>query len=543
LLCNRRDLAAVTALFFAIHPLQVESVVWISGGSNLFSAAFFLGSLIAYLFYLRHADNKYLIITLSLFLLSVLSKAVAVVLPLVLLLIDYYKGRKFTAKVLLEKAPFILFSLGAGILTLILKSNAGAVQDMVSFSFPQRIVFASYGYVNYLLKLIFPLHLSSYYPYPAGGNVPIVYYGYLIAFIGVAAYFWFSGRFSKKIVFGLGFFTVTIFLLLQLLPVGGAIMADRYAYLPSVGIFYLAGEGFIQIWKKNQKSITAILVCAFAIFFTIKTYSRCGVWENEKTLWTNVISQYEDAPFTYYNRGRFYMSEKSNDLALKDFNKAIALKHDFSQAYYDRGRILIDKKRYDEALGDFNKLIDLRPGYAEAYNSRGVVYMNLSKFEEAVKDYTKAIELKPVYSDAYYNRGFAMMNLSRFGEAVEDLSKSIEMNAGYAEAYYNRAYSLMNLERYEEALDDFNKTLELKPGDADVLNSCGVIFYRQKNYGEAIRNYTKAIELNSNYAQAYFNRALAEYYSGQREAACLDLQKASSLGYSPAPETYSQLCR
>lgn len=545
LLCNRRELAVVTALFFAIHPLQVESVVWVSGGSNLFSAAFFLGSIIAYLFYLRHSDKKYLLVSFSLFLLSVLSKAVAVILPLILLLIDYYKDRKFTIKALLEKVPFLIFSVGAGILTLILKSNAGAVQELDSFSFPQRIVFASYGFVNYLLKLVFPLHLSSYYPYPAldNGNIPIVYYGYLIAFSGIATYFYFSGRYSRKIVFGLGFFTITIFLLLQLMPVGGAIMADRYVYLPSIGIFYLSGEGFSQIWKKNQKWIATILVGAFAVFFTVKTYSRCGVWENEMTLWTNVISQYEDAPFTYYNRGRYFMNEKSNDLALKDFNKAIALKHDFSLAYYDRGRILIDIKRYDEALNDFNKLVELRPGYAEAYNSRGVVYMNLSRFDEAVEDYTKAIELKPGYPDAFYNRGFAMMNLARFDEAVKDLSESIELKTGNADAYYNRAYSFMNLERYGEALDDFNRALELKPGDTDIYNSIGVIFYKQKNYSEAIRNYSKAIELNNNYAQAYFNRALAEYYSGQRDVACLDLQKASGLGYAPAPETYLRLCK
>jgi hypothetical protein len=166
LLNNNWNLAAIAALLFGIHPLQAESVAWASGASNLYCAAFFLGSLIAYMYYLQKSQKRYLFLAFLLFILSTLSKAVAVALPLVLLLIDYYIGRKITSRSLLEKSPFFILSLGTGILTLVLKNNVISLLDTTLLSIPQRIIFACYGFVNYLLKILLPVNLSAFYPYP-----------------------------------------------------------------------------------------------------------------------------------------------------------------------------------------------------------------------------------------------------------------------------------------------------------------------------------------------------------------------------------------
>ena len=463
LLCSRWDMAAITALFFGIHPMQVESVAWASGGSNLFCAAFFLGSLVAYLYYLRHSLKRYLVISLLFFILSLLTKAVAVVLPVILLLIDYYKGRKITIKILLEKSPFLILSLGAGILSLLLKYQVVSISNVSVFSFPQRIIFAPYGFITYLYKLLFPLNLCAYYPYPIknGVNIPIQYYAYILFFLGLTAYVIYSLRFSKKIFFAIGFFAVNIFLVLQLFPVGDAFIADRYIYIPSIGIFYLAGEAFNLFWSKKLKLASLLLLGIFTVFFSVKTYSRCGVWENNITLWNDVISQYKTVAIAYYNRGNLFMNEKRIDEAIIDFNKAIEMNPNFARAYNNRGSLFMDKKRNDEALNDFNKSIELEPGYANVYYNRGTLFMNEKRNDEAIIDFNRAIELNPNNVKAYYNRGTLLMDEKRNDDAINDFNKVIELEPGYANAYYNRGLVEFYSGKKDAACMDMKKAASL----------------------------------------------------------------------------------
>jgi tetratricopeptide (TPR) repeat protein/uncharacterized membrane protein len=538
-------MAAITALFFGIHPMQVESVAWASGGSNLFCAAFFLGSLVSYLYYLRKNLKRYLFISLLFFILSLITKAVTVVLPVVLLLIDYYKDRKITIKVLLEKSPFLMLSFGAGILSLLLKYQVFSIADVSVFSFPQRIIFAPYGFITYLFKLFFPFNLSAYYPYPVKSsvNIPIQYYACILLFFGLVAYVIHSLRFSKKIFLGMGFFAVTIFIVLQLLPVGNAFMADRYIYIPSIGIFYLSGEGFNFLWNKKPKLAAILLLSVFTIFFSVKTYARCGVWENDMTLWNSVISQYETIPIAYYNRGNLFMNEKRNDEAINDFSKAIELKPDYAMAYNNRGTIFLNENRKDEALNDFNKSIELEPGYANVYYNRGNLFLNEKRNEEAMNDFNKAIELDPGFVEPYIMRGTLFKYQKRNDDALSDFNKAIELKPGYAIAYYNRGVLLMNGNRIEEAMNDFNKAIELKPDYVKAYYNLGILLSNKKRYEEAISNFTNAITLKTDHAEAYYNRGLAEFYYGKKDAACEDLKKAASLGHKPAADALSQICK
>lgn len=433
---SRWDIAAITSILFGIHPMQVESVAWATGGSNLFCTTFFLGSLIVYLYYLKQGLKRLLLFSLFFFALSLLSKAVAVVLPIILLLIDYYKERIITIKVLSEKSPFIILSLAAGILSLLLKHQASAVSDLAVSPLLYRPVFASYAFINYLLKLIMPLNLSAFYPYPVR-NIPVQYYAYPVLILGLIAGVLYSSRFSKKIIFGIGFFAVTIFLMLQLLPVGGAVMADRYSYIPFIGIFYLAGEGLVTLWRKKLKLTAIIVLCAFTILFSVKTYARCTVWNNDITLWNDVISHYKSA-IACYNRGYALMNDKRYNEALNDYNTAIELKPDYADAYLGRGNIFLMEHRNDEALKDYNKAIELRPGYADIYLSRGTLFINEKKVDEALKDFNKAIELKPDYVQAYYDRGLLEYNSGKKDDACMDLKKAATLGFQPAEAILNR---------------------------------------------------------------------------------------------------------
>jgi tetratricopeptide (TPR) repeat protein len=511
LLSDKLGVALVASLLFGIHPLHVESVAWASELKDLLYTLFFLSSYIFYLKYINKLQSKFYIFALLLFLISLLSKAMAASLPVVLVLTDYFKGRKINKKTILEKVPFFILAIAFGVIAIFAQKLSETIQGIAMFTFPQRLLFASYGFMTYLVKLLMPLNLCAIYPYPVRGGVsiPIQYYLYVPAFLGLAACIIYSHRFSKKIIFGMGFFAATIFLVLQLLPVGNAIMADRYSYIPSIGIFYLAGEGFNLLWNKKLKLAALILLSAFTIFFSFKTYARCGVWKNDMTLWNNVISQYQTIENAYNSRGKLFAGEKRNVEAFNDFNKAIELNPNYFQAYYNRAILFMNEKRIDEALIDFNKTIQLNPNYFLAYNNRGLLFMNEKRIDEALNDFNKIIELNPNYFQAYNNRGLLFMNEKRNDEALNDFNKAIQLNPYFPLAFFNR----------------------------------GILFYNEKKYNEAISNYTKAIALKTDYAEAYFNKGIAEFYSGNKDAACLDMKRAAGLGYKQAANALSQICK
>ncbi len=441
LLSNKPGMALIASLLFGIHPIHVESVAWAAELKDLLYTFFFLAALICYLKYISTLRSKFYYFALILFLFSILSKAMAASFPVVLLLIDYFRERKINARVLLEKVPFFLLSLIFGVVAIMAQKTTSLAHDITIFSFPQRIVFAGYAFLTYLYKLILPIHLSAYYPYPIknGGTIPLQYYAYVLLLFGVAAYVFYSKKTTKKILLGIGFFSISVFLVLQLMPVGGAIMADRYAYVPSIGISYLGAEGINYLWPKNLKWLAISIVCVLTVFYSVSTYSRSQIWKNDLSLWNDVISNYQTVSIAYYNRGLSYMNENKTNLALADYNKTIELMPTYTEAYVNRGSIKRDSSQYEEALNDYNKAIEISPSYATAYFNRGILYIKENKNDEAISDFTKTIELDPGNNKAYSNRGAVYFNAKRYPEAIADYSRAIALKPDAPEAYYNRA--------------------------------------------------------------------------------------------------------
>jgi len=472
LLTDKGGVALIASLLFGVHPIHVESVAWAAELKDLQYTFFFLASYIYYLKYLKDPQKKFYFFAILLFVASLLSKAMAASLPLVLLLTDYFKGRKINTKTLLEKAPFFVLSLIFGVLAVIAQHSSEFLLDETYFTFPQRIVFACYGFITYLVKLLLPLNLSAYYPYPSSsGSIPFYFYAYVLIFIGLVAAIVYSLRFTKKIIFGIGFFAITVFLVLQLLPIGGAVMADRYAYIPSIGIFYLASEGLNELWTGKFKWLAILLLSGFTLFFSVATHSRSFVWKNDMTLWDDVISKYQTVALAYYNRGLEYMNENKMDQALTDYNKAIELKPNYTEAYVNRGNIMRGNQKNVDALNDYNKALAVNPNFSKAYFNRGILYMNEQRFEESLSDFSKAIELNPRYYKAYSNRGNVLYSIKRYEEAIAEFSKAIELNPDYAEAYYNRGLAEYYSGNNKGGCMDFKKSADLgfKQG-ADLMN-------------------------------------------------------------------------
>jgi tetratricopeptide (TPR) repeat protein len=564
-LSKKDTIALIAALFFGIHPLHTESVAWISEQKDLLYTFFFLASYLTYLKYSDTKDKRFFYLSILFFAFSLLSKAMAASLPVLLLLTDYFKYKKLETRKLVEKIPYFLLAVIFGIVAVFAQKSSAAIQDIGSFPIAQRLMFASYGFVTYLWKLIIPVHLSAFYPYPIrnGEQLPSYFYIFPIVLIALITYAFYSIRTSKYLFFGIGFFAITIFLVLQLLPVGDAVMADRYSYIPSIGIFFLAGICFDWLWRQNKKILAAAVFGSFFLFFSVTTFSRNKIWKNSTVLWTDVVNKYPTAAVGHNNLGGTLLNEKKYDEALLHLDLALSLQPNYAEALGNRGIILSTQKKYDAAIKDLDKAILLKPGYADAFNNRGIVLMELLKYPEALADFNKAIELRPGYAEAYYNRGLLYMNEKKYDEALKEYNQALALQPGYTEAiinkniilgyssnpddvlknysksieekpddpqlYYSRGMLFLDMKKYDEALKDFNKAISLKPDFADVYNARGNFFISQKDLPDALNDFTKAIELNASLADAYLNRGNVYRDQNNDELANKDYNKALDL--------------
>jgi protein O-mannosyl-transferase len=338
-LLSRRKLwpAIISGLLFAIHPMHVESVAWISERKDVLYTFFFLAGLISYLKYLEDEKVWKLGIAALLFLFSCLSKAMAVPFPLILLLVDYFQRRKFSWRLLIEKIPFFVIALIIGLLSVHLQSLS-AINKFETFTLYQRIMHASYGFISYIFKFFAPADLSAFYPYPAITQTGLLPFSFRIApyvcLVIAGILVWFSTRKSeiaRVIVFGILFYFFTIALVLQFLSVGKAIIAERYSYIPYLGLSFIPGmlaDYFIRR-KSPQKYIgygiaAGTLVMCF--IFSFITHERTKMWKDDITLWSDVLRQYPDGRlnFIYEKRARQYLATNQYEAALTDFQRMSA---------------------------------------------------------------------------------------------------------------------------------------------------------------------------------------------------------------------------
>ncbi len=411
---DKRLIAALVAgLLFGVHPLHVESVAWATELKDVLYTFFFLLGLLAYQRYqLPFAKRKYLIFALLLFILSCFSKGMAVVFPLILLLMDYFKTQKISRKQLKEKIPFFVVAIAWGLITFITQQSMGATSSSDSISWFQRFFIASYGALFYIRKMFLPTELTAFYAFPinAGGSLPLIFYITPLIILVLCAAVYFSGKYRKALSFGLLFYIVNLLLVLQIIPVGMAVTADRYFYLSSVGLFFLAGftiDTILEIKPKLKSSVLSAFVMITALL-AVSTHTQVKTWENSISLWNNVVKDAGSFPgyaLAFTNRGDARSDEQDFDGAIQDYNTAIRLNPMYIDAYNNRGLIKGLHRDYLGAKQDFDEAIRIRPDYAKAYNNRGNANRYLGDLAGALNDFNMAISIKPTYMDAYLNRG------------------------------------------------------------------------------------------------------------------------------------------
>lgn len=432
-----------TGLLFGVHPVHVESVAWASEQKDLLYALFYLMGLFTYLRYLSSGLRRsFYAVTLGLFVLSLLSKAMAASFPLALFLIDALRGRRPDRRMIMEKLPFLCLSLLFGLLAIHAQEVSGAIVDAVRLPFGSRLGAALIALPRYLVNLIYPAKLSAFYPYPdfslAGTTLEIA--GAVILLAGLSYLAYRTQRMQPLIWFGLALFGVSLALVLQIIPVGGAMMADRYMYLPSFGLL-LALVGALLIAGKRfpfGRRLLLGVILAAGLGLSAATLGRVGIWRDSVTLWTDLIGQQPGLSFPYVYRANARALPAEADLAMRDFGTALAIDSTLGFGYSSRAYAFAVLGRHEEALADYTKALSLGHDAAQALNGRGSSWAALGRWDEAVADYTRSIELKPGFADPYYNRGNVFAARNDYPHAIADYNVALTLNPADAETQAHR---------------------------------------------------------------------------------------------------------
>lgn len=443
LLTRKISYSLFCSIVFSIHPLHVESFAWISERKDVLFSFFFLLSCIFYL--LNQTDKKkiYGIIIIVSFLLSLFSKAAAVTLPVVFILFDLYKGVSFRTSVI-HKIPFLLISLVAGTGTYFLFKAEGNVYEIPDYTIFDRLLIPFNSLLFYLYKFFVPTNLSAAYFFPikSSEGFDITFYISPLLILLVTLLLMLLKKHRKQVILGGVFFLVTIVLFLQIVPHGRVITADRYSYLPYIGLSFLFIYFFEHFSGKFYRYTFPALVVFIIAFFGYHTLQRIEVWNNGYSLATDIIDENPDHPIGYFNRSLAsysgFNSQKKQDLALAltDINKAIQLDSSNARSFFNRGNIHFGMQNYNDSFIDYSKSIEIDPYHAGTYCNLGLLYATGGQPDKAIKEYDKALKLEPMYADALNNLGFAYYNIGKSDSACYYWEKALSSGNLQSEGYF-----------------------------------------------------------------------------------------------------------
>lgn len=528
----------VTSLLFGIHPLHVESVAWVSERKDVLYAFFYLLSVLAYLRYTRENSRKafFYIVCLILFILSLMSKPMAVTLPVVFLILDFYPMERFQIRegsknvkwVVIEKAPFVLLSLLFALITVYAQAG-GALQTTEEYPLLSRFIVAMYSYLFYLIKMVFPFHLAPFYPYPNIEDLfTFSYIGSGILFSTVTFFCICISKRAKLFKAIWFYYIVTLLPVIGIVKVGDLAAADRYTYMSSLGPFLLAGLGVGWAFERCQGRYRAVIGVALLLLTGIlinKTLTQTALWRDSVTLWSQEIKLFPDAEIAYINRGEAYSDLGHHQLAIRDHTKAIEINPRY-EAYYNRGVAYSNLSDYTQAIADFSMALKLNPRQFNAYIYRGNAYGNIGDHQQAIRDHTKAIELNPRYAEGYYNRGTTYLELGDAPQAIKDYNIVIELNPRHGGAYGNRGNAYRTLGYFQDAVRDYTMVIEIDHRDTRAYMNRGLAYSNLSDHQQAVRDYTKAINLNPSDAIAYKLRGLSYRKLGNYQLMLNDLKIA-----------------
>jgi protein O-mannosyl-transferase len=551
---NKNIFSLLVALIFVAHPMQTQAVTYIIQRITVLASLFYLLAVLTYikgrLSQMQHGLKQEAIIyyaaTLVSFVLAMLSKQIAVTLPLVLILTEAFFIRDEKGNI---QKKYLYYFSGAVALGIIIGLIAvGLPRETKDVTRGVYMVTSLKVLVKYIQMMILPIGQNLDHDIKASDSLfGIKELGSLAILLGFIYLGYYLYKRDRLISFGIFWFFITLSVESSVIPIRD-FMFEHRMYLPSFGFLLAALAGLtyipaaIPLGKKKVPAalaLTILLILAAGVAANARNY----VWQSDLSLWSDAVKKSPEKSRPWMWKGVAFTNIKKFEKAKECFDKCIELTPDFSMAYYNRGNVYKEIGEDQKAIADYTKAIELKKNYEMAYFNRGVIYSKKKNYKEAIRDYDKTIELNPDNSLAYYNRGNAYRNTKRYQEALSDYNNAIRLNPKYALAVYNRGLTKAATGNHQDALQDFDRAIALDPQNYLFFNGKGVSLNALKLYNEAILSYNTSINLNPKFGQAYYNRGYTKLYGlNDKNGACEDFSTSAQYKYETAKRMLEQIC-
>jgi tetratricopeptide (TPR) repeat protein len=506
------------AALFALHPLHIESVAWVAERKDVLSTFFWMLTLRSYVRYVERSGlNRYLPV-LFFFILGLMAKPMLVTLPFVLLLLDYWplkrfrlgssengqdcRPRSFYLGLVWEKLPFFLLAAGSSVITFMVQKSTGAVSTLAVIPFHVRIFNAIVSYASYIRKMIWPHNLAVLYPYPKSISYwQVVGAGLLLAAITVVVF----RTVKTKPYFAVGWFWFlgTLVPVIGLVQVGLQTMADRYTYVPLIGLFIMVAWGVPDIlgkWRYKKKIFAVSSVFVLSAFM-ICTWFQVGKWRNSMTLFQNAADVTENNYVAYEKLGEALAAQGKMDSAIQHYSEALRIRPDFESTYLSMGVALREQGNYDAAIRHFREALRINPNNAIAHNNLGVVLARKGNAKEAASQFFEAIRINSDYAGAYYNLGKIFANQGKIEDAILYYRKTLHIDPNMTQALYNLSWILAT--HIDAEYRNGKDALELAQNLCKItqykqplaLDSLAAAYAEVGNFDDAVSTSKKAFKL------------------------------------------------
>ena len=482
----------LVAALFALHPLHVESVAWVTERKDVLSTFFWLLSMWAYIWYVESPGFRRYLLILVCFSLGLMAKPMLVTLPFVLLLLDYWPLGRWPQKspgsaknsraqkpesgvplgrLIWEKAPLLALVVIFSVVTIHAQKETGALAQLAYIPLPSRLANAFVAYVTYMVKMIYPSGLAVFYPHSRdafplwqglGASLTLA----LISLLIIRQ----TSRHPYLLV-GWLWYLGTLVPVIGLIQVGEQALADRFTYVPLIGLFIMVAYGMAELTARWRPAgfllpvgagmvLTALMIC---------TWLQVGYWRDSASLFAHALQVTSNNALAHNNLGIALLSQGKVDQAITHCEEAVRLQPNYAKAHYNLANTLFSRGEVNQALAQYEGALQLQPNYAKAHNSLGLALLSQGKVDQAVAHFEKSLSIQPDSPAAHNNLGMALLSQGKVDQAVAH----------------------------------FEKALSIRPNSAEVHNNLGIALLSQGKVDQAIAHYREAIRLNPNYPQAF----------------------------------------
>lgn len=474
---NNRTVALFTALLFALAPVQAEGVSWISERKTLLCTFFYLLALIQYTGYVRQQKKWQLILILLLAVTAMLSKAIAVAVPVSLFVVDIWLRRSLNSwRPWLEKIPLFAIAVLIGLTAIKAEAADQFLNTHPEINIGKSIALSGYIYINYIVHIVAPAHLSLYYPYPSA--IGIIHFIYLLFTLVVGIMFFLCWKKKWTILCGsILFYTANIVLVMQFVQFSYFLMADHYSYIASIGIFFpVVYYGFYWSHTHGKNIIAFAVAILFSGVFLLTTFKQNRIWLSEIDFARSLLNDFPSSAVAQYTMGTIYVNNGDYLQAGKHFDKAVLLNPNDHKAWYNKGALLLRQGKTVEALAAMNRSLEIDP-CPQTYFSRAILYLGTRRTSLALADVEKVLEIQPANARAWYIKGNCLEQFGSTSQAIDCYSSAISYENDEPMFCMRRGKALADIGQYRAALDDLNNALSLNPDYGEALYYRGAVLY------------------------------------------------------------------